>query len=48
MKKPVLNFGEFTQYDKIFITSDSGIDVQNVLSVAFEGETLYIAEKEGL
>ncbi len=48
MKKPVLNFGEFTQYDKKFITSDMGIDAQNVLSVAFEGETLYIAEKDGL
>ncbi|MBQ2829326.1 MAG: hypothetical protein IJF20_08805 [Clostridia bacterium] len=48
MKKPTLNFGEFTQYDKVFITSDMGIDVENVASVAFEGETLYIAEADSL
>ena len=48
MKKPTLNFGEFTQYDKVFITSDMGIDAENVVSVAFEGETLYIAEADTL
>ena len=48
MKKPTLNFGEFTQYDKVFITADMGVDAPNVKSVAFEGETLYIAEEDSL
>lgn len=48
MKKPTLNFGEFTQYDKVFITADMGVDAENVKSVAFEGETLYIAEEDSL
>ncbi len=48
MKKPTLNFGEFRQYDKVFITAENGIDIENVTSVAFEGETLYIAQPEGL
>lgn len=48
MKKPTLHFGEFKQYDKIFLTADNGIDVENVLDVAFDGETLYIAQPDGL
>lgn len=48
MKKPTLNFGEFKQCDKIFITADNGIDVENVISVAFDGETLYIAQPDCL
>ena len=48
MKKPMLNFGQFTQYDKVFITADNGIDLEKVTSVAFEGETLYIAEGDSL
>ena len=48
MKKNTLKFGEFKQYDKKFLTADSGIDVENVLSVAFDSETLYIAEPECL
>lgn len=48
MKKSTLNFGEFRQYDKVFITADNGIDVENVSSVAFAGETLYIAQPDGL
>ncbi|MBQ3006322.1 MAG: hypothetical protein IJD78_02045 [Clostridia bacterium] len=48
MKKPTLNFGEFKQYDKIFLTAENGIDAENVTSVAFDGETLYIAQPEGL
>ena len=48
MKKPNLYFGEFKQYDKIFITADNGVDVENVTSVAFEGETLYIAQPDCL
>lgn len=48
MKKPILNFGEFKQYDKVFITADNGIDVENVASVAFDGETLYIAQPDCL
>ena len=46
MKKPTLNFGEFKQYDKIFITADNGVDVENVLSVAFDGDILYIAQPD--
>lgn len=48
MKKPALHFGEFKQYDKIFLTSENGIDCENVSSVAFEGETLYITQPDGL
>ena len=48
MKKPTLNFGSFKQFDKIFITAENGIDAENVTSVAFDGETLYIAQPEFL
>ncbi len=48
MKKSTLHFGEFRQYDKVFLTADKGIDVENVLDVAFERETLYIAQPDGL
>ena len=48
MKKPSLNFGQFTQYDKVFITEENGIDLSKALSVAFEDETLYIADGESL
>ena len=48
MKKNTLNFGEFRQYDKKFITAENGIDLENVSSVAFEGETLYIAQPDCL
>ncbi len=48
MKKYTLNFSEFTQYDKVFITSDKGVETEKVTSVAFEGETLYIADGENL
>ena len=48
MKKPTFYLGEFTQRDKAFITAENGVDVENVLAVAFEGETLYIAQPEGI
>ena len=48
MKKPTFNFGEFKQFDKIFLTAENGIDVENVSSVAFDGETLYIAQPDGV
>lgn len=48
MKKYTLNFGQFRQYDKKFITSESGINVEDVTSVAFMGETLYIAAEGSL
>ena len=48
MKKPTLNFGQFKQYDKVFLNAEQGIDVENVSSVAFDGETLYIAQADGL
>ncbi len=48
MKKSTLNFGQFRQFDKVFITADNGIDVENVTSVAFDGETLYITQPDGL
>ena len=43
MEKYTLNFGKFKQYDKKFITE---IDGSSVTSVAFSGETLYIATAE--
>lgn len=46
MKKNTLNFGEFKQYDKKFITAENGIDIENISSVAFDGETLYIAQPD--
>ena len=48
MKKATLNFGQFKQFDKVFITADNGIDVENVTSVAFDGEILYIAQPDCL
>lgn len=48
MKKPSLHFGEFNQLDKVFLTADNGIDCENVSSVAFDGETLYIAQPDGV
>ncbi len=48
MKKNTLFFGEFKQYDKLFITAENGVDVENVSSVAFDGETLYIAQPDCL
>lgn len=48
MKKSTFCLGEFKQYDKVFLTADNGIDVENVYDVAFEGETLYIAQSDGL
>lgn len=48
MKKPTFYLGEFIQRDKVFITAENGVDVENVLAVAFEGETLYIAQHEGV
>lgn len=48
MKKPSLHFGEFRQLDKVFLTADNGIDCENVSSVAFDGETLYIAQPDGV
>ena len=48
MKKNKLYFGEFKQYDKKFITSDNGIDIENVKDLAFAGETLYIAQGDCL
>lgn len=46
MKKSTINFGEFKQYDKVFLTADSGIDTENVTSVAFSGEILYILQPD--
>ena len=45
MEKYTLNFGKFRQYDKKFITE---IDGNSVTSVAFCGETLYIATAENI
>ncbi len=41
MKKYTLNFGQFRQYDKKFITDENGINPEAVSSAAFLGETLY-------
>ena len=48
MKKTSLLFGEFTQYDRKFITAENGLEPEKVTSVAFEGETLYIAQDGAL
>ncbi|MBR5262577.1 MAG: hypothetical protein IKV49_02030 [Clostridia bacterium] len=48
MKKPTFYLGEFIQRDKVFLTADNGIDVENVNSVAFDGETLYITQPDCL
>ncbi len=48
MKKPTLNFGSFKQFDKVFITCEKGVDPAQVTSVAFCGESLYIAHSEGV
>lgn len=48
MKKPIFYMGEFKQYDKVFLTADTGVDVENVSDVAFDGEKLYIAQSDGL
>ena len=48
MKKTSLLFGEFTQYDRKFITSENGLEPEKVTSVAFEGDTLYIAQNDAL
>ena len=48
MKKSTFNLGEFRQLDKVFLTADNGIDCENVTSVAFDGETLYIAQSDGV
>lgn len=46
MKKPTMYFGKFKQYDKVFLTSDNGIDIKNVFSIAFSGESLYITQPD--
>ena len=46
MKKPTMYFGKFKQYDKVFLTSDNGIDIKNVVSIAFSGERLYITQPD--
>ncbi len=46
MKKPTMYFGKFKQYDKVFLTSDNGIDIKNVFSIAFTGERLYITQPD--
>ena len=48
MKKYTLNFGEFKQYDKVFLTEEKGVNPQSVTSRAFEGESLYMATAECL
>ena len=48
MKKSTFNLGEFRQLDKVFLTVDNGIDGENVTSVAFDAETLYIAQTDGV
>ncbi len=48
MKKYTLNFGEFKQYDKVFLTEEKGINPASVTSIAFEGESLYMATADCL
>lgn len=46
MKKPTLYWGRFRQYDKAFLTEESGIVPSSVKSIAFSGEALFIATEE--
>lgn len=46
MKKPTLYWGRFRQYDKVFLTEESGIVPSSVKSIAFSGEALFIATEE--
>lgn len=46
MKKPTLYLGQFKQFDKVFLTEENGIDISSVGSIAFCGESLYIATPE--
>ncbi len=48
MKKPTMYFGKFKQYDKVLLTTDNGIDIQNVVSIAFSGEKLYITQPDSV
>ena len=48
MKKYTLNFGEFKQYDKLFLTADNGLDLESANSIAFSGESLYITQADCL
>ena len=48
MRKNTLHFGEFKQYDKVFLTADCGIECESVSGVAFDAETLYIAQPDCL
>ena len=47
MKKYTLYFGEFKQFDKVFLTAEKGVDPASVTSVAFCGDALYIATAKG-
>lgn len=44
MKKNTLHFGAFRQYDKVFLTSEHGIDPTTVTGIAFDGDTLVLAD----
>lgn len=46
MKKPTLYWGRFRQYDKVFLTEESGIVPSSVKSISFSGEALFIATEE--
>ena len=48
MKKYTLNFGEFKQYDKLFLTADNGLDLESANSIAFSGDSLYITQADCL
>ncbi|MBR2414316.1 MAG: hypothetical protein IKB13_07420 [Clostridia bacterium] len=42
MRKNTLHFGSFKQYDKIFLTAEQGLNLENISGVAFDDDTLYI------
>ena len=48
MKKYTLKFGEFKQYDKLFLTADNGLDLESANSIAFSGDSLYITQADCL
>ncbi len=46
MKKNSLKFGEFLQYEAKFLTDKNGVNVDNVKSISFLNDKLYIAEND--
>ncbi len=48
MKKLSLKYGEFTDLKRVFLTSENGLPVESVNSIAFSGDDLYITAEGSL